>query len=79
MESSEKHDAIMTVREVAAYLRLSEMTVYRLAQEGAIPAAKIGRTWRFRRDLIDEWFKGTALTHDSESETSHVSLEGQHT
>ncbi|MCG2767609.1 MAG: helix-turn-helix domain-containing protein [Anaerolineae bacterium] len=63
----------MTVREVAAYLRLSEMTVYRLAQEGAIPAAKIGRTWRFRRDLIDEWFRGTADTPDAGTKASPAS------
>ena len=50
-------DIIMTVAEVAEYLRLGEATVYRLAQEGEIPAAKVGRSWRFKKELIDEWFR----------------------
>lgn len=48
---------VMTVQEVAEYLRLNQMTVYKLAQNGKIPAVKVGRVWRFRRDLIDEWFR----------------------
>ena len=51
---------VMTVQEVAEYLRLNEMTVYRLAQQGKLPALKIGRSWRFKRELIDEWFRQNA-------------------
>jgi excisionase family DNA binding protein len=47
---------IMTVHEVARYLRLSQAKVYRLAQAGEIPAMRIGKSWRFRKDLIDDWF-----------------------
>ena len=47
---------IMTAREVALYLRLSQAKVYRLARTGDIPAIRIGKTWRFRKDLIDAWF-----------------------
>lgn len=46
---------ILTVREVAAYLRLSQAKVYRLAKEGVLPVFRIGRAWRFRKDLLDEW------------------------
>lgn len=46
---------IMTVREVAEYLRLSQAKVYRLANEGQIPVVRLGKTWRFRKDLLDEW------------------------
>ena len=46
---------ILTVREVADYLRLSQAKVYRLANEGQIPVARLGKTWRFRKDLLDEW------------------------
>ena len=45
----------MNVHEVARYLRISEAKIYRLAKSGAIPAFQVGRAWRFRRDLIDEW------------------------
>lgn len=50
-------DKIMTVAEVAEYLRLGEATVYRLAQEGEIPGVKVGRSWRFKKGMIDEWFR----------------------
>lgn len=46
---------IMTVSETAAYLRMNRMTIYRLAQEGKIPAFKVGGSWRFDRQGIDEW------------------------
>lgn len=47
--------AIMTVHDVANYLRLSEAKVYRLAKEGNVPSFRLGKSWRFRRDLLDEW------------------------
>jgi excisionase family DNA binding protein len=47
--------AIMNVHDVASYLRLSEAKVYRLANEGKVPSFRLGKSWRFRRDLIDEW------------------------
>jgi len=48
---------IMTIREVAEYLRLNEKTTYRYAAEGTIPGFKIGGAWRFRRDEIESWIK----------------------
>jgi len=45
---------IMTVSQVADFLQLSEMTTYKLVQEGKIPAFKIGRHWRIKRDDLDE-------------------------
>ena len=46
----------MTLEEVAEYLRLKPQTIYTWAQTGKIPAAKIGKEWRFRKSIIDEWF-----------------------
>jgi len=48
-------DDIMTLEEVAAYLRLKPQTIYTWAQEKKIPAAKLGKEWRFIKSLIDEW------------------------
>lgn len=45
----------MTLEEVAAYLKLKPQTIYTWAQEKKIPAAKLGREWRFRKSIIDEW------------------------
>ncbi len=52
-------DAILTVREVSAYLKLSESTVYRLAQEGSLPGRKLGGAWRFSRKRLEEYIAGT--------------------
>ena len=45
----------MTLEEVAAYLKLKPQTIYTWAQEKKIPAAKLGKEWRFKRSIIDEW------------------------
>ena len=47
---------IMTIEEVAKYLKMKPQTIYTWAQKGKIPAAKIGKEWRFRKDIIDAWF-----------------------
>lgn len=46
---------IMTIKEVATYLKLTEKTAYRLAAEGKIPGFKVGGAWRFRLGEIDAW------------------------
>ncbi|MBN1685233.1 MAG: PTS sugar transporter subunit IIA [Spirochaetales bacterium] len=46
---------IMTVPEVAEYLRIAEKTVLRLVHAGTIPATKVGNQWRFFKSVIDEW------------------------
>ena len=50
----EEHD-ILTIEEVAQYLRLSERTVYDWANKGTIPCGKLGTTWRFKRSEIERW------------------------
>ncbi len=46
---------IMTTREIAGYLKLHAITICKLAGEGKIPAFRIGRSWRFDKNAIDEW------------------------
>jgi len=46
---------ILTLEEVAQYLRVSERTVYDWAQRGEIPAGKLGTSWRFKRSEIESW------------------------
>ena len=46
----------MTLEEVAAYLKVKPQTIYTWAQEKRIPAAKLGKEWRFKKSIIDEWF-----------------------
>ena len=49
---------LMTLDEVAAYLRLSKDTVYRMVQSGRIPAVKVGTQWRFHRPEVEQWLEG---------------------
>lgn len=46
---------VMSVREVAEYLRISVYTVYRLAEQGKLPGRKVGKHWRFHRGAIISW------------------------
>ncbi|MFL1492157.1 methylation-associated defense system helix-turn-helix domain-containing protein MAD1 [Pseudomonas antarctica] len=54
----DQSDEILTIDEVAAYLKAGKRTVYRLAASGQIPAFKLGGTWRFRRGELDQWIAG---------------------
>lgn len=55
MPDSVQQPEILTIEEVAAYLRVSDRTVYEWAQKGQIPCGKIGTSWRFKRDDIARW------------------------
>ena len=59
------HHEILTLEEVAQYLRLKPQTIYKWAQEKRIPAAKLGKEWRFRRSVIDRWLDEQMLGEDS--------------
>ncbi len=62
-------DEILTIDEVAAYLKAGKRTVYRLAASGKLPAFKLGGTWRFRRADLDKWIAnriGKAMVDDGE-------------
>ena len=48
---------ILTIKEVAEFLKLTEKTAYRLAADGKIPGFKVGGSWRFRRDEVEKMTK----------------------
>ena len=48
---------VMTVKDVAHYLKVSESKVYRMALASQIPAFRVGKSWRFKQDLIDSWIQ----------------------
>ena len=50
-------DEILTLKEVAQYLKLAEKTAYRLAAEGKLPGFKVGGSWRFKKEDIESWIK----------------------
>ena len=49
-------DEILTIEDVAKYLKLKPQTIYSWAKSGKIPAAKLGKEWRFKRSMIEKWF-----------------------
>ena len=48
---------ILTIKEVAEYLKVKEKTAYKLVAEGKIPGFKVGGSWRFRKREIEEWIE----------------------
>lgn len=50
-------DEILTIKEVAEYLKLAEKTAYRLAAEGKLPGFKVGGSWRFKQEDVSAWIE----------------------
>ncbi len=55
--SNEPSPEIMTLAELASYLKVAEKTVVRMAREGKIPGTKVASQWRFMKSLVDEWLQ----------------------
>lgn len=70
-QMSDFPDEILTIDEVATYLKTSKRTVYRLAASGKLPAFKLGGTWRFRKEDLTQWIttrvSKTTTADDEES------------
>ncbi|OGW76099.1 MAG: DNA-binding protein [Omnitrophica bacterium RBG_13_46_9] len=47
--------SLMTIDELAKYLRMKKVTIYKHAQEGKLPGFKVGSAWRFKKSTIDKW------------------------
>jgi len=59
----QEQSSLMTVKELSAYLKLHPLTVRKLAQDGQLPAFKIGRQWHVKRDVLDAWIERQSLQH----------------
>ena len=55
MNSRASQPAFLTTAEVLSCLKVDPRTIYRLIKTGELPAVRIGRQWRFRRDDLNEW------------------------
>ena len=53
----EKGDGVFTVTELAKYLRMKPLTIYKHASTGRLPGFKVGSHWRFKRQTIDRWIE----------------------
>lgn len=63
-----KPKEIMTVREVAEFLDVHPMTIYKYARQGKIPGFKIGVDWRFNRKSIERWVIEKEETNNKKSQ-----------
>lgn len=61
MSTSASEGEILTIKQVADFLKVTERTIYRLAAAKKIPAFKVGGTWRFSRADIDSWIRQQAM------------------
>lgn len=52
-----KAKQVMTVKEIAEYMDMHPMTIYKYVKAGKIPAFKIGASWRIKRDTMQKWIK----------------------
>ena len=50
-------DTILTIDELASYMKLSKSSLYHFARAGKVPGVKVGRHWRFHKEAIDAWVK----------------------
>ena len=57
-------ETVLTVKQVAEYLQLKQSTVYTWAQEGKIPAVKVGRSWQFNQSEIERWIEENLYTQE---------------
>lgn len=62
-------EEIMSIKEVAEYLGIHEITVYKLVNEGKLPGFKVGGQWRFQKDTLDKWIADEM--HTKEVELAH--------
>jgi excisionase family DNA binding protein len=66
LKTRKSAEAILTVNELADYLRVHKTTIYRLLKQNRLPAFRVGSDWRFSQEAIVEWQCKTALPFTSE-------------
>ena len=62
-------DEVMTIDDLSTYLKVSKSTLYQLAQQGRIPATKVGKHWRFHKGVINDWLRQRPEHTESKPET----------
>lgn len=64
-EKAKAAGEVLTIEELAVYLKIAKSTLYKLSQEHRIPAQKVGRHWRFRKDAIDRWLEDPGAAREA--------------
>ncbi len=50
-------ETLLTINQVAQYLKVDKFTVYRLVAQRKLPAFKVGSQWRFKKKLLEDWLR----------------------
>ncbi len=64
-EDSLAQNELMTIKEVADFLRISTISAYSWVRDGKLPAIRIGKEWRVRSRDLDEWLEGRRISKHS--------------
>ena len=67
------NDEILDINEVAKYIGIHKITLYRLIKAQKIPAFKIGRQWRFKKRLLDKWIEENMIIKKVEQKNNSIS------
>ena len=59
ISTATSRELVLTVADVAVYLKIPKATVYKLVRQEKIPAHKVGKHWRFIREELEGWLKGS--------------------
>ena len=60
-----RDEGVFTVQELAQYLRMKPLTIYKHASGGKLPGFKVGSHWRFKRTTIDQWIQSQEITNSN--------------
>ena len=77
MPTSTNESEIVTIKQVADYLKVTERTIYRLAAAKKIPAFKVGGMWRFSRADIENWIKQQSMDALDTGRDAHILAKAQ--
>ena len=72
-------DEMLTIDDLASYLKLRPQTIYKWAQSGKIPGAKFGKEWRFRRSHIEDWIDDRMAQHGAPTGPKRTAARGSST
>ncbi|MDD2523358.1 MAG: helix-turn-helix domain-containing protein [Endomicrobiia bacterium] len=67
MENKNDNKQVMDIKELSQYLGIGKSTIYNLIRQKKIPASKIGKQYRFSRDIVDSWLKDKIITKKESS------------
>ncbi len=65
----ENNKQVMDIKELAEYLGIGKSTIYNLIRQKKIPASKIGKQYRFSREVVDSWLRDKVITKKDKVET----------